>query len=123
MSPEFVTLLRKGLAQMGNDQTALRRVLGLSKNRISNALAGRGYPFGLLNCLKLARLIGEPDWVVLRAAGPGAGKPAIADLLEQSYGRRGDRPRPLVPDPLSGLSPVQRKHVLQLVRDLKRRTR
>jgi hypothetical protein len=109
VSDEFVRLLRRGLAKTGS-QVALGRTLGVSKQRISSALAGVGYPFGVVNCLKLARLIDERDWVVLRAAG----KAPIADMLERSYG---DRPM-RVGDPLEILTPTQRRHVLALVRDL-----
>jgi hypothetical protein len=116
VSDVFVRLLRRGLVKVGT-QKALGKALGLSKQRISSALAGRGYPFGVLNCLKLARLIGERDWLVLRAAG----KPEIADMLEQAYSHRPIRPAPppqADPDPLDGLSATQRRHILAIVRDL-----
>jgi hypothetical protein len=108
VSDEFVRLLRRGLAKTGS-QVALGRVLGMSKQRISTALAGQGYPLGVENCLKLARLIEERDWTVLRAAG----KTAIADMLEASYSH----------DPLEGVTPTQRAHLLALARDLRKKVK
>lgn len=117
MSDEFVSLLRRGLAQVGS-QKELARVLGLSQQRISNALAGKGYPFGVLNCLRLARLIAVRDWTVLRAAG----KPEVADLLEQAYGDRRIRVSPHH-DPFAGLTAAQRARLTAIARDLRTRTK
>lgn len=113
MPSDFVELVRRGVRVAGS-QRALGKAIGVSEQNISRAVNRRGYPFNVLNCMRLARLIEEQDWVVLRAAG----KPEIAKLLEQRYGDRPMKRSASIQDSLHGLSPAQRRHVLALVRDL-----
>lgn len=99
---------------MAGSQRALGKAIGVTEQSISRVIHGRTYPFNELNCVKLARLIDEPDWVVLRAGR----KKELAALLEERYGDRPVRPSVRVPDSLEGLTPRQRRYVLAVVRDL-----
>lgn len=104
---------------MAGSQRALGKAIGVTEQQISKIVNGGTYPLNVLNCLRLARLIDEPDWVVLREAGKDAR--AIARLLEQRYSERPGRLIVRLPDPLEGLTPRQRRYVLALVRDLRKK--
>jgi hypothetical protein len=103
---------------VAGSQRALGKAIGVTEQQISKIVNGGTYPFNVLNCIRLARIIDEPDWVVLRTAGKDAR--AIAKLLEQRYGERPMRQTVRVPDPLEGLTPTPRRYVLGLVRDLRK---
>lgn len=62
---------------------ALAKALDINASRLSRALNGsEGFPFNIENCLRLAKVSGEPASDVLRAAG----KSDIAELIEALYG-------------------------------------
>jgi hypothetical protein len=78
----FKELLNR-IAETFPSRQALARAIGINASRLSRALNGSDkFPFNATNCLRLAKLSGEPASAVLRAAGKGE----IADLIESLYG-------------------------------------
>jgi hypothetical protein len=84
VSPAFVELVRRALAACDSNQRELGRALDLSPQVVSKAVNGKGYPFGPVNCFKLAAIVGVPGVDVLRAAG----KTDLAEAIEAEYPRR-----------------------------------
>jgi transcriptional regulator with XRE-family HTH domain len=81
VSPEFTDLLRK-VAKTFRTQQAFAEALGMSPGRLNRALRKGDFGFSVLNCLRLAQLTDEAPSTILRIAG----KPKIAELIEQLYG-------------------------------------
>lgn len=85
----FKTLLNK-IAGRFPSRTALAKALNITPSRLSRALNTGDFPFNVENCLRLAKVSGEPPSEVLRAADNGE----IAELIESLYG-----PEKTVTDP------------------------
>jgi transcriptional regulator with XRE-family HTH domain len=78
----FKDLLRKA-AQQFRTQAEFAEALGISLARLNRALNKSEHALNPVNCLRLARITGDPPSVVLRAGG----KADLAELIEQLYGR------------------------------------
>lgn len=77
---DFRRILEAGEARFPTKQ-AFAKALGITPSRYSRVKAGDAYSLNVVNCLRLARLSGEPAPAVLRAAGKGD----VADLIEELY--------------------------------------
>jgi hypothetical protein len=80
---EFTKLLNR-IADGYPTRLALAQALDINASRLSRALNGSDphTSFNIENCLRLAKVSGEPASRVLRAADKGT----IADLIEELYG-------------------------------------
>jgi transcriptional regulator with XRE-family HTH domain len=75
-----IDFLKRAVAREQGNQAAVARNIGLSRQRLSDALKGRGgYPLGIKACLRLAVQYGESVDDVLRANG----KEEVAALLQR----------------------------------------
>jgi hypothetical protein len=81
VTTDFTALLKRVSAKFASQQ-ALAEEIGITAPRLNRALNHGDYSLNVANCLRLARVAGEPPSVVLRAAGKGD----IADLIESLYG-------------------------------------
>jgi len=73
----------------------LAKAIDINASRLSRALNGTDtHSFNIENCLRLAKLSGEPASEVLRAAGKGE----IAELIESLYGKERPVTDPVVQD-------------------------
>lgn len=77
---DFKELLNR-IADRFDSRDALAKALGMNGSRLSRALNSGDFPFNVANCLRLAKISGEPPSKVLRAAG----KADVAELLESLY--------------------------------------
>jgi len=87
---DFKGLLNR-IAGTFKTQKELADALDIDPSRLSRAINAGDFPFNVENCLRLAKLSGEPPSAVLRAAG----KADIAELIESLYG-----PEKTVTDPV-----------------------
>jgi hypothetical protein len=113
-----IAILERAIARENGNQAAVARKIGVSRQRLSDAIQARGgYPLGIKACLQLAVEYPQEDALdVLRANG----KAEIADLLEH-LGFRSRRRRALdaaeqVAADIRALPPSDRK-ILELLTD------
>jgi transcriptional regulator with XRE-family HTH domain len=74
------------IAERFPSRAALAKRLGITPSRLSRALNTGDFPLNVENCLRLAKVSGEPPSDVLRAAGKGD----VVDLIESLYGAKSE---------------------------------
>lgn len=92
-------LLKRAVDETGLEKKELAKLLGVSPpwfSRLFNDKAVAG-SLGTEGCFKLAAMIGESPQTVLRAAG----KPELADAMDEVFGARAARVQPAPLDPLA----------------------
>jgi hypothetical protein len=103
-SPDLQSLLQRAVDVTGQKQAAAKAI-GISPQRFSRLFHKRpgSYALSVQSSMNLARLLGEPPEVILRAQGKNA-------LAKEMTGVGDDRPRATPIDPLEqGLAEIARE--------------